>query len=681
MSSSFYLASISAIIQASLAIIVIIKNHKKKENRIFSLLLFLFVFWCVCEAFLSYKGAVPSPLCLKIMLTPVILLLYGLNIFSAYFPTTQSDAYILKNPKNPYYFFIPAIIFLILLWTNNIYTISDWQQGGFIFKYTKTEMITKGIIIFYLILSLITLNKSMKKADTQIMARRFRYTFIAMLLPVAMGPIIIALSKYFFSDGTMYLYGMFPILGIIMSFILTYTMLKYNLMDIDLIFSKGLLYTLTSVIIAGCMELIQELIQNIFEADSTAGKILTVLVVAAVFSPIKEGLEKLINIFFGRKSFDSAQIIQKTLDKLRDQQNTEELLNCFNSELQYICGAEKIDFIKAGSIPEKELTNISNDINDIDAIIFNYSEKGDNENEIKANKLKSEDIRLYYTFEVSKKHYGNILISSKKAKVPYTESEINLIKSLINELPHIIENIEMIQTILKQQKSAQQTLIARNMLNDIATKPGIDEVNNLRVASFTSLASDIKGDMLDICKDPVNTYISIYDAFHSGIKAVLTLNIIYTVFRSVTTMIAKIRRSSEILSTFTDQNLNYAFTTIQTNDKEIKIVNFGNPNPILITKECIKRLEMEPRKQIGIETKLESNEIKINLSKNEFLLCFTSGLEQIFKETLNISIDEFLSKNSFISEIDCKNKITNAINSKISEGFSEDTSFIVVGLK
>jgi len=48
-----------------------------------------------------------------------------------------------------------------------------------------------------------------------------------------------------------------------MSSILSYTMLKYNLMEIDLIFSIGLVYTLLTAILAGAMELFQELMQDL----------------------------------------------------------------------------------------------------------------------------------------------------------------------------------------------------------------------------------------------------------------------------------------------------------------------------------------------------------------------------------------------------------------------------------
>ena len=681
MTTSFYLATISAITHLALAIIVLLKNHKKLENRLFSVLLLLFMFWCSSEAFMSYNGVKPSPFQLKAMLTAVISLTYGFYLFSAYFPTKQPEAYILKTPKAPYLFFIPAAILLIMVWTDNVYIVSDWMQNGFMFKYAKTEFITKGIIISYLILSLFTLNKSFKEADNPIMARRLRYTFMAMLLPVAMGPIIIAISKYLFDNGTMYIYGVFPILGIIMGIMLTYTMLKYNLMDIDLIFSIGLLYTLTSVVIAGCMELVQELLQDVFNTNDTLGKAITILLIAAVFSPVKAGIEKLINLFFGRKDFDSAQVMQKTLDKLRSQPDIESLVSCFKSELSYITDAKKIEFIKAGESPEKHLALLPSNTSDIDEIIFKYNSVSDSENEAKALELKNGDVKLYYSFNVSNKAYGSLLISTKKTNVPYTENEISLINGLNNEFPHIIENIETIQKMIKQQKAAQETQIAANMLNDISTKPGTTEIGDFEVASFTSLAADIKGDMLDICKDPVNTYVSLYDAFHNGIKAVLTLNIVYTVFRSVTTMVAKIKRSSEILSTFAGQNLSYAFTTIQTQDKKITITNFGNPIPIIVSQGTSRRVGIAVKKPVGLETDLEKNSVTIELNENEYLLCFTNGLEKIFKAASKISIDEFIQNQAFSSATDCRNKITDAIYSKITEGFSDDTTFIVVGLK
>ena len=166
--------------------------------------------------------------------------------------------------------------------------------------------------------------------------RRLRYTFTAMLLPVAAGSITIALSRWFMGVGTVYTFGLFPVLSIIMSIILSYTMLRYNLMEIDLIFSIGLVYTLLTAILAGCMERMQELLQSILDVSDLSTKILSILVIAGIFSPLKEMLIRLVDRFFGRQSFDSAKVMQTILAELRRQPDQARMLARFTGELQLV---------------------------------------------------------------------------------------------------------------------------------------------------------------------------------------------------------------------------------------------------------------------------------------------------------------------------------------------------------
>lgn len=674
-----FLGYAAAVIQTILALVVIAKRPKRIENRLFCLLLLLFVAWNIGEIVIFYEGVTSNNI--KILLTPAILLSYVFCIFTAVFPEPQPDAHIIKSPKNSFLFALPALYLLILLFTDNFFASYETIADGFTIVFGKNEFVIKGIIIGYLLLSLLTLSKSNKNTQTPTQSLRLKYTFAAMLLPIAAGSITIALSKFFLGGQTIYGLGLFPVLGIIMSFILTYTMLRYNLMEIDLIFSIGLVYTLTTAALAGCMELVQELMQNVLDSSDGWAKVVTILVIAAIFSPIKDALTKLVDKFFGRKDFDAAQVMQKALEKLRNQSDSDKMLKCFINEINYITGASSIEFIKPNQDSKRELDNFPENQYDIDAIIFNYNTLDDKTNEKKAIFLKENDIKLYYPIAAANNYYGNILIGAKKTKVPYTKAEINLISGLANELPHIIENIKMISQILEQEKSAQEISIAENLLKTIAHVPGTNFIDNHSIASYVNLTHGIKGDMIDLNSDENNKYIAIFDAFHSGIKAVLTLNIAYSVFRTTQDNDKKFIKSHELLKTFSEQDLCFAATLLSFDKDSIIVRNLGNPVPLIIANNSVQPLKELTSSPIGIKNELNQNKIAVTLNDNNLLFCSTNGLYKVFEQFKGVSLESFLEKQNFENAQDCKNTISQAIATHVSEGFSDDITFIVVGLK
>ena len=180
-------------IQSVLALVVMAKDPRKSENRLFSLQLLLFCAWSGAELYLIFHGV--DSFGIKLLFTPAFLLTYVFCIFTAVYPEHQPEASIIKSRKHLVGYFLPAAALLYFLWTDRL--INDFASlaDGFSLDLGRFEFIVKGVLIAYLFLSLSTLSNSRKKAETNIQIRRLRYTFAAMLLPVAAGSIAIAFSK------------------------------------------------------------------------------------------------------------------------------------------------------------------------------------------------------------------------------------------------------------------------------------------------------------------------------------------------------------------------------------------------------------------------------------------------------------------------------------------------------
>ncbi|GAB4270716.1 MAG: hypothetical protein Kow0029_07720 [Candidatus Rifleibacteriota bacterium] len=691
MSLSLFLCGAAIFIQLILGIVVLVKDARKRANQLFSLQLFLFTLWNIAEINLIINGV--SFTGIKLLITPGILLSFFFFVFSAIYPEYQKDSPVIRSKLNLFLFFLPAALLVWLLWSDQLIREFNPIHNGFTLSFGKFEFLMKGIIVGYLVLTLSTLSASRKKAETQIQMRRFRYTFTAMLLPVAAGSIIIAAGKWFIGGSTAYSYGLFPVLGIIMSMILGYTMLKYNLMEIDLIFSIGLVYTMLTAILAGCMELLQELMQNILNLSGMLSKILSVLAIAAVFSPLKDLLIKLVDKFFGRKSFDSARVMQHILTEMRKSQSMEKMLCRLASELELVLdfsycriqveGINAVELApKSHQINSREnfaIPEFSEDFNDIETLIDIFTK---NENKEKLEQLllmKEAGIRNIFLFTNGQKRYGALLLGPKTTKVPYTETELNLLYGICKEVPHLIENLKMLERLIIQDRSSHEIARARDMLNAISSTPEDFKFHNLSIATFASLSQTIKGDMIDCNDEAANSFIAVYDAFHHGIQAVLTLNIVFAVFRSLCNPDDKLKTAHKILRHYEKQTLCSAVTLISSKSEALEIFNSGNPSPILFSEGNAIRIFDSGSDPLGLETRLRYDKKNVLIQPNQLLLITTNGLEKAFIQLTNQSLEEFLAKTKFDSAKDCRNKIAEEIGIKTATGFSDDITFLVAG--
>ena len=87
-----------------------------------------------------------------------------------------------------------------------------------------------------------------------------------------------------------------------------YAIFRYRLMDVDLIFKRGVAYTLAAAAIVGlyfaALGAVVEIVHAKFPATGTAGLIIAIAVTALLFDPIKNWIQDRIDKFFDRKRYD-----------------------------------------------------------------------------------------------------------------------------------------------------------------------------------------------------------------------------------------------------------------------------------------------------------------------------------------------------------------------------------------
>ncbi len=112
---------------------------------------------------------------------------------------------------------------------------------------------------------------------------------------------------------------------------IAFSILRYRLWEIDLIINKALVYGILTAVLAGLyfwsVVLLQQLLGTIIanQEQSSFVTVLSTLLIAALFSPLRRGIQQNIDRRFFRRKYDAARALEAFNATIRDGVDLEEL--------------------------------------------------------------------------------------------------------------------------------------------------------------------------------------------------------------------------------------------------------------------------------------------------------------------------------------------------------------------
>jgi hypothetical protein len=108
---------------------------------------------------------------------------------------------------------------------------------------------------------------------------------------------------------------------LLIPFSLAIAILRYRLWDVDVLINKTLVYSLLSgtlaAVYAGCIIGLQALFRGVFNQNSDVAIVVSTLVIAALFQPLRKRLQSTIDRRFYRRKYDAAQTLAAFSETLR----------------------------------------------------------------------------------------------------------------------------------------------------------------------------------------------------------------------------------------------------------------------------------------------------------------------------------------------------------------------------
>jgi putative nucleotidyltransferase with HDIG domain len=324
-------------------------------------------------------------------------------------------------------------------------------------------LITLAAIIGYAlyVFCLVDLNRVFRLTDDPVQRNRLQYLMVGLWI------IIITSLVNFYPP-----LGKYPIdvAGTaIAALVLTYAVLRHQLLDIQVVIRKSLIYTIPTTIIGAAYFLIITLAIRTFEAFTSTEILLTSLLVAIlsaiIVQPLRDRAQAWVDKLFFREKYDSNLMLQRVSRNATSFLEIDLLANMILDEIVSTLHIEKAAFFLQDN-PSKEyrlithrylgknanirlrpehpiITRLKDSEGAVSKRDFANISQSNSQWGLEKKLLDEMEAELYVPLRVQESLIGFLAIGQKRSEQPYTQDDQLTVITLANQTAVAIENARL----------------------------------------------------------------------------------------------------------------------------------------------------------------------------------------------------------------------------------------------
>ena len=461
---------ITACTVALLASFVFLKNPSSRTNQTYSLY-GLSIFVWVFGAFLMYlsKNKDIAIYASRIFFSGVIFIALTGYHFSAVVVNSRFDRKII-----PYFYILSLFFLFICVYTGMFVTDMYCYYWGYYPKVTIWSCITGGLYYVFSLRSIYILYANLKVVDrTDIFQyNRVKYVLFAMIVSTISG------IDYVACFGVS-LYPIAHILTLVMLSIIAYAIVRHQLMDIEVIIKKTLVFAGLFASAFAVLVLPTVIIQEFVSANLSVGaRIFTTSVSAAlivlILRPLHDFLIKITDKFLFQKKYDYKELLKTFTTEVLTVLDLTSLVKLTTAKLSSImkiesCGVllfneakEEYQLVASYGIADRGVVlskdNTLTTFLDRTRAYLSTKHQGEDSPLPKRivenmNKLK---LQIAVPLVVHDDMIGILTLGKKKSDEEYTQDDIDILLPLARTLAIAISNATVLEELSKTQAEAAQ---------------------------------------------------------------------------------------------------------------------------------------------------------------------------------------------------------------------------------
>jgi signal transduction histidine kinase len=410
-------------------------------------------FYCLQKHWLSF---LPGALYYLLYPLTAAMLLH----FSLYFSKQEIKLW-------KYVIYIPPLIFVCVLeWLFLSAGLSSSIQIHRI--YQSVFNFHRFYLVLYVFLSVSSLIISYRKAGLEEEKAQIKWIFYGLF--VGSGPFILFYQlpqvlgrNEWLSEEFSTLFFIFVPLGF------AFSIVKFKLMDVELIINRSLVYFTLTVFTVGLylfsVNLIQNVVSRFFAAPRTAISVIAALLAAVAFHPARKKIQNFVDKAFFRMSYDYKKIILCFSEKAYEEVNRGRLIDLFLQNVRDALPLESIGiFIFALDSGKQKLLIAKNEEKDLVSLaplslemdrIFARKDAVRTEEKMDFSRerlLEEKEIDMFIPLSFKSSDLtGFLSLGKKKSREKFNRDDIDLLLAMSRDLALNLERIRLLEEVIYER--------------------------------------------------------------------------------------------------------------------------------------------------------------------------------------------------------------------------------------
>jgi sigma-B regulation protein RsbU (phosphoserine phosphatase) len=436
--------------------------------------------------------------------------------------------------------------------------------------------------------------------------------------------------------------------------IFIFATIRYQFLDVRLIFRQSFVYTITSALLVAVYILLvvqsKQFFSPIFGEQAELVSYAFIIILLLLFQPINNWIDNAIRSMFLRTRSDHRNIIERFSRQVISQFDPAHLRQIIEETLKTFLLVDRVHFVlfndtinEYATVPSDEYPRqvviersdmMLRGINLLDNPTQIRALHDYRENSELARILDERRVRLILPMKDAKHLLGFLALTDKITGYRYSSDDLNLLGVLSNQMVTALTNarlyVESLERIRLQEEVSMARQIQLDLLPSEPPKLTCSEISALSTPSRT-----VGGDFYDFIElDNGCIGVVIADASGKGMPAALMIAQIQAIIRSevtngnsIPTMLKHLNQQV-VTTTSSEKYATLFYGELHPDTGEFHYSNAGHNYPILIRGDGSMELLQVGGLVVGALPHMEYQSAKTVLGSDDILFLFTDGLSE-----------------------------------------------------
>ncbi|MFB3923879.1 MAG: ATP-binding protein [Terriglobia bacterium] len=385
----------------------------------------------------------------------------------------ERPEYLRERPVRAAFIYLPGAILLafhVLVATGFLF----WSLPLLLTRY-RLDRVELAYLAVYFILGAFWLRRSFVRAEVPLLKQQLKWvsrgSFVA-IVPFA----LLYVAPYFLGMVPTPWMKLSTLSLIILPLTFGYAIVRYRLMDVDIIFQRGIAYTLATAAIVGLsfglIALFADVFRTTFPATSRGGWILAIIITAFLFQPIVNWIQARLDRVLNRERYDYRRTLLTFARELTTELHVDRLLDQVVGRLSETLAVDRVAIFLNGESNGFRLAKsrgltipASLDLSFLDPqrdelrkgyLFFESVKRVFGVSPAAQATIEQLDLHYYMAFMIKERTLGYLALGRTRKGDFLSSEDVDLLQTITSYLAVALENARLYESLEQKARQYQE---------------------------------------------------------------------------------------------------------------------------------------------------------------------------------------------------------------------------------